>query len=401
MTATRSVALTSLFIMSFVACSSADEPGDPPTSEDPTLPGDPTATASPTTPEVTPTATSTSPVEPPPTTDPCDGRVASSSVPCSSDPDPCGLNSGFPGDEYCILPPPAGEGIQIHFGPKDYRDPAEIAKYAMEAGAESNSYGIAHIPNTEDRWFDYVQIRMRPGSHHLINTLVEGAPEEGFQPAGSGCPGTSAGFFPGTQNLIFDSPPNGEPAPENVGLGRQLLGNTSLCLNYHGYNYTEETALREVWINVWFVDEAEVTQRASGIFVLAGPFSGIPPNTQQTLTQTAQVDGTGRIISLFGHRHAWTDRFAVWHNDNLIYDSWSWEESVVYNYDSLTQNPALNPDAKTDGAVSGVLEVNPGDQLRIQCDINNGSDQTLFFRNALYEGEMCILFGSAVGVSIR
>ena len=42
-----------------------------------------------------------------------------------------------------------------------------------------------------------------------------------------------------------------------------------------------------------------------------------------------------------------------------------------------------------------------GDTIRVQCDIDNQSDNTLFFRNALYEGEMCILFGSAVGTSIR
>jgi hypothetical protein len=288
----------------------------------------------------------------------------------------------------------------MHFGPKDYNDAAEVAKYAIQPGEEFNAYGIAHVPLTDDRWYRRVQIHMRPGSHHLINSLVEGKPEEGYSPAGQECPGTRLGGFPGTQNLVLDSPPNGIPAPENEGLGRLLPGNSSICHNHHAYNFSQETQLREIWMNVWFVDESEVTQRASGIFVVAGPWRGIAPGTSEVLTRTISVPGEGRILSLFGHRHAWTDRFAVWKNEDLIYDSWDWEESVVFSYDSITENPAPAPDLRTDGATSGVLDVGPEDELTFECDINNGSDKTLTFQNALYEGEMCILFGSSVDVSI-
>jgi hypothetical protein len=74
---------------------------------------------------------------------------------------------------------------------------------------------------------------------------------------------------------------------------------------------------------------------------------------------------------------------------------------VAFDYDSITKNPAPNPDAKTDGATSGILGVTTGDKIHIECDIDNKSDNTLTFRNELYNGEMCILFGSAVGVGIR
>jgi hypothetical protein len=66
--------------------------------------------------------------------DTCDDLAASATKPCGNNPDPCGLSSGYPGDEYCILPPPAGKGIQIHFGPKSYTDEAEVAKYVLKAG---------------------------------------------------------------------------------------------------------------------------------------------------------------------------------------------------------------------------------------------------------------------------
>jgi hypothetical protein len=329
----------------------------------------------------------------------CD--VVSSSKPCTTDPDPCGLNSGYEGDEYCILPPPTDKGIQIHFGPKDYKNLDEVRPYLLPPGGESNSYGIAHIPLTENRWYNRVEIRMRPGSHHLINSLVQGKPAEGFLPAGSSCPSEIAGFA-GTQNLVYNSMPNGIPAPENVGLGSSLAANTSLCLNHHGYNISGTTQrLREVWINVYFVPESEVTQRSTGVFVIAGPWQGIPPHTRQALTMTATASGNGRFLSLFGHRHAHTERFAVWQNDNLIYDSWDWQESVVYTYNSITTNPSLAPDKKKDGALSGIVEIKAGDKIKIQCDVNNTSENTLTFRNEVMTGEMCILFGSTVGATVR
>ena len=110
--------------------------------------------------------------------------------------------------------------------------------------------------------------------------------------------------------------------------------------------------------------------------------------------------GDGRIINLYGHRHAWTDRFAVWRNDELIYDSWDWVESVVYDFNSVTDNPPISPTGGSDGAVSGVLEIKNGDQIRIQCDVNNQSDNTLTFSNEAYAGEMCILFGASVDASV-
>ncbi len=333
-----------------------------------------------------------------------DNALASAKAPCNPGSDPCNLHSGYPGDEYCILPPPDGKGIQIHFGPSSYADPAEVAKYLTKPGEEFNAYGLATIPGSGAHWYNYVQIRMRPGSHHLINSLVSGVDSmpDGFVSGQVGCPGTPVASFPGTQNLIRNMPPGGKQAPENVGLGSQLPDNVRLCVNHHAYNFDSDAPLvREIWINVWFVDEADVTQKSNTISVTAGPFQGIPPHTQKVLTATSTITGMGRIIDMFGHRHAATDRFAVWKNDVLVYDSWKWDEAIAFDYNSITQNPAPNPAAKTDGATSGILPVVAGDKIKIECDVNNTTDNTLTFKNELYTGEMCILFGGSVGTTIH
>jgi hypothetical protein len=113
------------------------------------------------------------------------------------------------------------------------------------------------------------------------------------------------------------------------------------------------------------------------------------------------ISGEGRIISMFGHRHAATERFAVFLNEDLVYDSWDWVESRVFNYDSITDNPPPAPAMRVDGAASGMLPVKAGDEVRFECHVNNTTDGTLTFRNELYTGEMCILFGSTVGVAIN
>jgi hypothetical protein len=333
--------------------------------------------------------------------DSCTERRVSYTKPCTSDPDPCNLKSGFLGDEYCLKPPAEGEGIQIHVGPKDYKDMAEVMKYVIEPGEEFNNSVIGAIPLTENKWWNRITVHMRPGSHHWISTVVSGKPEEKFYDD-TGCgASTSVGSLGGGQNLIYDNPPGGKHAPENEGLGRSVAGDTSLCMNLHAYNFSEAPQLREMWINLYFVEEAEVTQRASGIGIVGGLGLNLGPGKNLEQTYEEEFTGDGRIIQLFGHRHVWTPRFAVWLNEKLIYDSWSWEESATFNYDSLTMNPPINTPMKVDGAESGMINVKAGDKLKFTCFIENTStDKTLRFSNELYDGEMCNLWGSAVGTGL-
>ena len=327
-------------------------------------------------------------------------RRVSYAKPCTNEPDPCNIASGFDGDAYCLKAPPEDQGLQIHVGPSDYKNMAEVMKYVIQPGEEFNNSVIAPIPTTEEKWWNRLTVHMRPGSHHWISTVVSGKPEVKFY-SDTGCGGTAAiGSLGGGQNLIYDNPPGGVDAPENEGLGRSMPGNSSLCMNLHAYNFTEKPQLREIWINVYTVDEAKVTQRAQGIGLVGGLGLSLPAGQDTVEMYSAKFTAPGRIIQLFGHRHVWTPRFAVWLNEQLVYDSWSWEESATFNYDSLTMNPPINADMKVDGALSGTLPFEAGDTLKFACYIENRSDKTLRFSNELKDGEMCNLWGSAIGAGV-
>jgi len=329
---------------------------------------------------------------------PACGKQVSFSKPCTSDPDPCGLKSGFVGDEYCLLPPKADEGIQIHFGPKDYKNPGD---YAMKPGQEDNNSVLAKIEGlTAAKMWQHVNLSMRPGSHHWITMSGPANGKEGFY-ADTGC-GTGAlfggGGFGGGQTLVLDDPPGGVPAPENVGLGRSISPGT-MCFGLHAYNFTSQQSLREIWINLYFIDPSKVTQRTGNVGGIGGFGLNLPPGQSKTEMYSMSASGAGRIIQLFGHRHEWTPHFSAWLDNKLIYDSWSWKESVVFNYNSITMNPPINADAKTDGALSGPQMFNAGAQLKFACYIENTSKVTLQFKNDLDMGEMCNMWGTTVGGS--
>jgi hypothetical protein len=128
----------------------------------------------------------------------------------------------------------------------------------------------------------------------------------------------------------------------------------------------------------------------------------IPAKQRTVLKYRCDVEADSRIITLNGHRHAHTDRFAVWvkkqsGEEVRAYESFSWEDMPTFQYDSVSTNPMANVAKKIDGASSGMLEVKQGDEVYFLCDINNRLDVPLKFANEAIDGEMCIMFGSYIG----
>src|SRR5688572_21143463 len=42
---------------------------------------------------------------------------------------PCNISTGYPGDENCIDAPDPTVGLQLHYGPTNYDDQAEVERY--------------------------------------------------------------------------------------------------------------------------------------------------------------------------------------------------------------------------------------------------------------------------------
>ena len=102
------------------------------------------------------------PIATPTDTQPSSGMVPGSGMVM----DECGLNTKWAGDEYCIKPPPADKGFQIHVGPTDYDNPE--AQFVMEPNTETVESFDVTSGNTDDVLYYWRQYRVRPGTHHMI-----------------------------------------------------------------------------------------------------------------------------------------------------------------------------------------------------------------------------------------
>jgi hypothetical protein len=311
----------------------------------------------------------------------------------------------YTGDEYCILPPAEDKGTQVHVGPADYNNPGE---FEFAPDSEINTYYYINSANAESHYYYRANWRMRPGSHHMIISLMDADRGDGW--ADSSEAGTDRGVggksFGGAQRTDVDRPQGTlDIPPENVGLGGELAANQQFSFNLHHANASDKPILREAWVNIWYIDKKDVTKPMTGLTGFGSPLDvAVAPGESAELEYKCTPAGATRIISLLGHRHVSTDRFAAWvvkaSGEKIdAYESFSWEDIPTYQYDSVSKNPVPDVANKVDGASSGMLELAPGDELHFECDIHNQQAQTLKFANELYTGEMCILFGSYTGAS--
>ncbi|MDD9941156.1 MAG: hypothetical protein OXU20_08970 [Myxococcales bacterium] len=314
-------------------------------------------------------------------------------------------NSGFPGDEWCILPPDPELGTQVKVSPESYDDPAPW--FLMSPGQEFNDYYYSEATNQEERYFYRVNIRMRAGSHHMINTMLSGDREDG--PAsleGLGVGRGSGRTFPGAQRPDQDRPMSLEVAPENENLGARMDPRQQFSLNLHHFNFGEEMMLREVWINIWYKEQAEVTEELRSIGIFGNPLDlNIPPGEHRELHYACPVTADTRIVRLNGHRHSSTSRFAIWMEQAdgesvTLYESFDYYDMPTYQFDSITTNPTPSLEEMKDGGYTGILNAKAGDEIHFLCDVTNRGDRPLRFANEVETGEMCIVFGSRTGGSI-
>jgi hypothetical protein len=300
--------------------------------------------------------------------------------------DECGLHTKWPGDEYCILPPPPDKGFQLHIGPSNYDNPE--ATYVLQPGQENVHTYTTTSANDKDIQFYVRQYRMRPGAHH---TIVRD---------------TSTGRRLSGSDVNQDHPVGGIIAPENAGIGVPLAAHAPISVDHHAINTGDEPLLQEVWVNFWYVDPAKVTETTTLLYDPGTLTDTVAPGADVVLGPYAcDIEDKGRLISMFGHVHANNVRFSAWRTrgtqKDLIYESYHWEDPLWLEFTSLAKNPAADPSKLIDGGWTGILDLEPGDTLSWECHEVNTQNVTLTFTNQTYTGQMCIIIGDLVGTKCK
>jgi hypothetical protein len=317
----------------------------------------------------------------------------------------CGLNSGYPGDEACLLPPAAGQGMQIHVGPTSYEG-AAVNAFVFTPGSEESLCWSFHTPNTEAIWYQGWELSGRPGTHHIINSMYATEHADGTTFTACRDPGIGAApdlldNLPGASKAYM---PRGPIAPENAKLGRMIPPRAPAQADMHYFNFTQEDILREFWMNIYFVSADQVEEQGNQIRAMGGFGWSITPGTDHVYKYCAPVNAAGRITQLLGHYHAHGKRFTSWlkkaSGERIkVFEMYDYKDPQIFYYDSITQNPTFSDNAP--GASSGILNVAAGDEMQFECHIINDSQQTLTYSNMVETGEMCNLWGTSVGPVIN
>ncbi len=336
----------------------------------------------------------------------------------------------YPGDNFCILPPPPELGIQYGVHPQGvkwfeqvsagdmsgYENPTD--DFVMEDGQEEEQNYLTTAANTAEVKFYRNYARMRGGSHHMIVSWDTASGAVGTWGPGAAV-GLNGNSLPGAQRPDENAPKSLQKPNEDKGLYSVMGANPFVTFNMHHFNIAGKPILKEAWTNLWFEEDA--TTRVYGILGLnyvQVALLNVPAGTTQDLHYSWDITEPIRIVTIFGHRHAWTTNFSSWiekpgGENQILYQSYDWYDEPTYRYDSMTMNPTPAPDKRMDGATTGVLMVQPGEKLHFNCHIeftderaaavNGPAPNTigaLRFANQAFNAEMCILFGSTAAVRL-
>lgn len=335
----------------------------------------------------------------------------------------------FPGDNYCILPPPPDKGIQVGHHPQGegaawyeavsqgdmsgYETPPD--GWTLESGGEEERNILIKHNNMGGKYYR-VNSRMRGGSHHMIVSTVESGATFVWGPASPDGLFTGTGI-PGAQRPDDNLPQSRFAPEEDVGLFREVAANATVQYNMHHFNSTDRTILKEAWQNLWWA-QAPTTRinQINGLDVLQAVGTFAQPGQIVDMHYSIAALDDLRVLGLFGHRHAWTTNFSAWvessgQEPTILYQSFDWYDEPTFNYSSEIENPMPVAATRTDGGHTGFVNLKQGDTLHFNCHIEYtderaqeaGSPVTpmqngpLRFANQAYNAEMCILFGEAVG----
>jgi len=304
--------------------------------------------------------------------------------------DPIILNddSEYQTPEFEALEPPT-LGVQYHIGP-------------FNVYPNSEREFLYYVPPIADEYYiNRFQISMTPGSHHFIayqfsDNYTQATPNiyeyrdihmpyaDPFDIFFNIGALNEHIFVFGTQWPSWDY-----SFPEGVAL--KVNSNYGLDLNPHYFNYTNDTIIGEVYVNV-HTELPENVEHVAGILQLGNNDIYLPPNQETTLekifstneilnsTNIELPDGSTQIniFQLFSHAHQLMTRF-----DILILNQ-NGEEELIYTALDWEHPPILQLDPP--------LIINSNQSIIARATYNNTTNEPVTF-GLFSTNEMMIIFG--------
>lgn len=271
-------------------------------------------------------------------------------------------------DTNMFIPPEAPEhGVQL-----------SIPAFDLAAGAEVERCVTATAPALTGGVVTRMELFARPGLHHTVIYKVN----QELEPDEVDCFGIPDDAMEG---LVIPEPLFASTSqvteetlsfPEGVGVpfeaGQQII------FNFHYINVRPEDILGEIYLNLYYAEEAEEIEPAR--FYAFGNMGSIdiPAGGTQRLTSTCNFPGEMNLFSITPHMHRLGTGFEVSFNDGGTVG------------DPLLSQ--LNWDSPSSAYLDPPMPVSPEDGLTFTCEWTNPTDSDVGFGPS-YNDEMCFVFG--------
>jgi hypothetical protein len=316
--------------------------------------------------------------------------------------DTCAPSTEYPGDDKALCPPKDGEGFQLHFGPSDYTNVDEVARYLADPMQEIEECVYTRMPNTEPAYVNQFAGTMRPQSHHMILWGPVGADHpEGISDCSSAA-GLASGFLLGSQTPKINLPDLASPADPTEGKTvNKIAPDMLVALDLHYVNRTADTILRESWVNLYTTELTEADHVLNPIFLAGGRLSVPPMSTGTKFNFSCPAETDMQISLLSGHHHANSTRFSVWvqrvgsTEQELVYENLNPLDPLMATYSDSYTLPAPDRANGISGGKSGKLNLAAGDRLVWECEFDNPTATTVKLGETSTD-QMCNLFGAYI-----
>ena len=277
----------------------------------------------------------------------------------------------LPNENFEALPMPES-GFQMHLGPFD-----------VKSNYERELYEYQILGNTEDVYVDQIVITMRKGSHHLILYDFQGSnlPQANVIRDirdGNNQYVTSTLLSIVNQVFVFGTQLRNTNYSYPEGVALKIPAGKGFDLNTHYANYSDETVVGELYVNLHTKPVSEVKHIAHELFLSEQNFN-LPPKQESTVSADYTFNNKRQVFMLTSHAHQPMKEFRIFikgglRDGELVYYTNDWEHPVLLEYDPP-------------------ITLNAGEGLRGEAIYDNDTDSTLRF-GLLSVDEMMIIFGS-------
>jgi hypothetical protein len=280
--------------------------------------------------------------------------------------------AAIPKDFVPLKKPDPGLGYNLH-----------VPAFPIPANFEREWFMRVPIGNTEEIYMSGYEVKQREGSHHVIAYQYEDEQKAGLPKIGElrdqNQPDGRINPFSNMENMNLlaeaASPYQRVDFPE--GFAVPIAANSTLDLNSHYFNKTNQTIFGEVSMNIYTKPKSEVKyflkqQSADNIDVLV-----LPPKKTTTIEYKETFFEKRKLKVLFSHMHKRGKKFEVYYlggpkDGQLMYTNDNWHDpKFVYLPD--------------------FIEIEKGNGVRTMITYENDTNREIRF-GVTSEDEMGIFF---------